>query len=179
MAYQLEEFCSDAREALTIDPGHNGREKVRQLLEKLLANGDFVTRYLGAEVAGGKQVIHHDSETGFYVMAHGTEVGNWVGKPHDHGASWAIYGQGTGLTDMTVYARTDDGSQEGHAKLDKAETFRLDPGVVALFDPGTIHSTAHPQPARWIRVTGTDLDTIKRFRYDRENDTLATRNPAV
>ena len=179
MAYQLEDFCTDAREALAADPGHDGREKVRRYLEKLLANEDFVARHLGAEVEGGKRVLYHDEDTDFYVMAHGTEHGNRVGKPHDHGASWAIYGQSKGVTDMTVYKRTDDGRRDGHAELDTAETFRLDPGVVALFDDGAIHSTAHPEPARWVRVTGTDLDTIKRHRYDREKQTLEAMNPAI
>ena len=40
------------------------------------------------------------------------------------------------------------------------------PGNAALFDIGIIHSTAHPEPARWIRITGTDFNTIKRYTYD-------------
>ena len=67
---------------------------------------------------------------------------------------------------MTVWNRTDDGSQNGHAKLSENQTFSLNPGEAALFDTGIIHSTAHPKPARWIRITGTNLDKIERYSYD-------------
>ena len=38
MAYTLDAFCNDCRDALKTDKGPGGREAVRQLLEKLLAN---------------------------------------------------------------------------------------------------------------------------------------------
>ncbi len=175
MAYSLENFCSDAHDALSADRGHTGRERVRRHLEALLANPEFVAEYL-ADAAAGKKVVHHDPDTDFYVMVHGSDEYDRVGKPHDHGQSWAIYGQATGVTNMTEWRRLDDGNSEDHAELEVAKEFTLSPGVVALFDPGTIHSTAHPQPARWIRVTGTDLDHIKRFRYDPEAKTKHAMN---
>lgn len=175
MAYGLEDFCSDAHDALLVDSGHDGREKVRQHLEALLANQAFVAGYL-ANAAAGKEILHHDPETGFYVMVHGSDDYDRVGKPHDHGESWAIYGQATGLTEMTEWRRLDDGKSEHRAELEVAKKFTLTPGVVALFDSGTIHSTAHPQPARWVRVTGTDLDHIRRFRYDPEKHTMSVMN---
>lgn len=175
MAYGLEDFCSDAHDALLADSGHDGRERVRQHLEALLANQAFVAGYL-ANAAAGKEILHHDPETGFYVMVHGSDDYDRVGKPHDHGESWAIYGQATGLTEMTEWRRLDDGKSEHRAELEVAKKFTLTPGVVALFDSGTIHSTAHPQPARWVRVTGTDLDHIRRFRYDPEKHTMSVMN---
>ena len=39
MSYTLDAFCSDCRAALKADTGPGGREKVRQLMEKLLADG--------------------------------------------------------------------------------------------------------------------------------------------
>ncbi len=42
MAYDLDQFISDCRSALSRDPGPAGREQVRQNLERLLANKDFV-----------------------------------------------------------------------------------------------------------------------------------------
>ena len=54
----------------------------------------------------------------------------------------------------------------GYAELKEDHTFALKPGKAALFDTGIIHSTAHPKPARWVRVTGTNLDTIERYSYD-------------
>lgn len=177
MAYGLEEFCSDAHDALVADSGHDGREKLRQHLETLLANPEFVAEHL-APSAPGKHRLHHDPETGIYVYVHGSDDHDRVGKPHDHGTSWAIYGQATGATNMTVWRRLDDGESESHAELEVAQTFTLSPGVVALFDPGVIHSTAHPKPARWVRVTGTDLNNVRRFSYDPENRTMSVMNAA-
>jgi hypothetical protein len=179
MTYSLEEFCRDCHDSLSADPGTEGREAVRRGLEKLLANGDFVAAHLGSEVDSEKRLLHHDPDTGIYIYAHGTNEGDRVGKPHDHGASWAVYGQATGLTEMTEWRRVDDGSRDGHAEIEPGRKFPLEPGSAALFDTGTIHSTAHPAPARWVRVTGTDLDRIERYRYDPEKHTMQVMTPAA
>ena len=178
MAYTIEQFSADCHEALSRDPGPGGREVIRAKLEKLLANPDFVKTYL-IERGSGKTVLYHDPETDVYVMAHGTDEGNRKGRPHDHGASWAVYGQATGLTQMTVWERTDDRSETGHAELADIHTFTLEPGKAALFDTGIIHSTAHPEPARWVRVTGTDLDTIERYAYDPDRQSMKRMTPAA
>ena len=93
MTYSLEEFCTDCRTALTEDPGAGGREKIRVQLEKLLENEEFVQTHLPPQ-GSGKTALYHDPETDVHVMAHGTDEGNRTGKPHCHGASWAVYGQG-------------------------------------------------------------------------------------
>lgn len=176
MAYSLEEFCADAKAALQADPGAGGREAIRAHLERLLVNQDFVAENLSRQ-SKGKSLLHHDPETGFYVMAHGTDEGDRVGKPHDHGASWAVYGQAIGITEMTVWDRTDAGDVEGHAEVSRDHKFLLEPGKAALFDTGIIHSTAHPKPARWVRVTGTDLDTIERYAYDPDRNIMMRMRP--
>jgi predicted metal-dependent enzyme (double-stranded beta helix superfamily) len=175
MAYTFEDFCRDAHDAMARDPGPAGREAIRTHLEKLLANADFVATRLAGQ-SRGKTELYHDEESDFYVMAHGTDQGDRVGPPHDHGASWAVYGQAIGLTNMTVWDRTDDGSRPGHAELAPDRTFPLEPGRAALFDTGVIHSTAHPKPARWVRVTGTNLDTIERHAYDPERKAMKRMN---
>jgi hypothetical protein len=176
MTYTLEEFSTDCHDALTEDPGAGGREKIRTQLEKLLLNEDFVQEHL-TQQSSGKTLLYHDTETDVRVMAHGTDQGNRKGKPHCHGASWAVYGQAIGDTNMTVWERTDDGSQEGRATVEDIHQFTLSPGKAALFDTGIIHSTAHPKPARWVRVTGTDLDTIERYAYDPERQEMKRMTP--
>ena len=42
MAYDLDQFVSECRAILKRDGGPNGREQVRQKLEQLLSNRDFV-----------------------------------------------------------------------------------------------------------------------------------------
>jgi hypothetical protein len=177
MTYTLDDFCRDAHAAMATDSGHAGRDAIRVHLEQLLTNTDFVAEHLAGQ-AKGKTELYHDDEFDFYVMAHGTDEGDRVGSPHDHGASWAVYGQAIGLTNMTVWDRTDDGSVDGHAELDANHIFPLEPGKAALFDSGVIHSTAHPRPARWVRVTGTNLDTIERYAYDPARKAMKRMNAA-
>ena len=176
MAYTLEEFCTDCHSALAEDPGPACREIIRVQLEKLLENQKFIATHLAGQ-GSGKTELYHDEATDVYVMAHGTDQGNRKGKPHCHGASWAVYGQAIGNTNMTVWERTDDRSQEGHATVEDIHQFTLSPGKAALFDTGIIHSTAHPKPASWVRVTGTDLDTIERYAYDPDHQKMKRMTP--
>ena len=41
MAYTLEQFCQDAKNAMKADPSDRGREKARDMLQKLLKEKDF------------------------------------------------------------------------------------------------------------------------------------------
>jgi len=97
------------------------------------------------------------------VLAHINDKAR-VSPPHDHGASWAIYGQATHYTDMIEWAREDDGPDK--AKLKPVKKYRLLPGHAGIYQDGTIHSIDYPDSARFIRVTGTNLDNIQRVRFD-------------
>jgi predicted metal-dependent enzyme (double-stranded beta helix superfamily) len=164
MAYELDQFISDCRSILAGDPGPKGREQVRGRLERLLQNPDFVRRHC-EEVPRGLHVLHEDPELGFQVLAHINDKAR-VSPPHDHGESWAIYGQATHYTDMTEWEREDDGRDPQHAKLKAVKKYRLMPGQAGIYQDGKIHSIDYPDYARFVRVTGTNLDRIQRVRFD-------------
>ncbi|MDA1323536.1 MAG: hypothetical protein O3C34_02220 [Proteobacteria bacterium] len=172
MAYTLEEFSADCHRILKVDPGAAGREQVRQKLEKLLLEDDFIAANCGPDAKGGANVLYADAELGFQILAHIMDKGH-EGGVHDHGASWAIYGQAVGHTDMTEWKRTDDGTAEGRASVEKDRTYRLERGQAGIFQDHKIHSIAYPAGARFIRVTGVDLQTIARGRYDVAAGTMA------
>ncbi len=176
MTYTFDQFCADSHAAMAKNSGSAGRDEIRKHLESLLVNKSFIAEQLATQ-SSGKILLYQDKDFDFHVMAHGTDESDRKGKPHDHGPSWAIYGQATGLTNMTIWNRTDDGSQGDHAELNARQTFSLNPGQAALFDTGVIHSTAHPKPARWIRVTGTNLDTIDRYSYDVDRQVMKRMIP--
>jgi hypothetical protein len=69
MSYTLDAFCRDCRRALTSDAGRAGREQVRKLLEKLLADRDFVAQYV-TPMAPGRHTLYEDPELGFIVLSH-------------------------------------------------------------------------------------------------------------
>ena len=167
MGYTLDQFTADCRDALKADPGPGGHDRVRANLEKLLSDPDFVAAECGPDAEPGIRTIYRDKETGFNVLVHVYEAGK-KGPPHDHGKSWAVYGQAAEWTDMTLWERRDDGAKEGFADVEEKETFRLEPGMAGKFEVGQIHSIHFPDGARFVRVTGTDLDAIPTNRFDPE-----------
>jgi len=67
---------------------------------------------------------------------------------------------------MTEWKRVDGGADPAHAKLEPTKKYRLTPGHAGIYQDGTIHSIDYPDKARFIRVTGTNLDRINRVRFD-------------
>jgi hypothetical protein len=162
MAYSLDAFCQDCRTALKADPA--GREAVRQKLEQLLAEPAFLDRYV-LSAPPGRHTLYEDPELGFVVLAHINPKGH-KSPPHDHGASWAIYGQATQYTDMTEWRRIDVKSDPGPATIEVARSYRLEPGHAGTYDIRAIHNIEFPDGARFVRVTGTDLERIPRLKFD-------------
>jgi hypothetical protein len=72
---------------------------------------------------------------------------------------------------MTEWKRVNPASEEG-AVLEKTRHYALGYGQTRGYASGAIHSTAHPQKAWVIRVTGTDLDAIPRYRFSAKTDKI-------
>lgn len=176
MAYSLEQFVVDCRAALKRSAGPAGRENVRGMLERLLRDPDFLARYCAATTPTGLRVLHDDADLGFQILAHLNDKAR-ASPPHDHGNSWAIYGQAAGHTDMVEYERVDTGTDPGHAQLRVRRRYRLNAGEAAIFQDGAIHSIDYPDKARFVRVTGTNLDTIPRVKFDMATGTVTPMTP--
>jgi len=176
MAYDLDQFIADCRSTLARDPGPAGREEVRNNLERLLHNEDFVREYCGDEQPSGLKVLYEDEKLGFQVLAHINNKAR-VSSPHDHGASWAIYGQASKYTEMTEWEREDDRTDPKHAKLKPVKKYRLTPGHAGIYQDGMIHSIDYPDMARFVRVTGTDLDKIHRVKFDLKSGEVQPMSP--
>lgn len=174
MAYSLEQFCDASRAILkSRDSSPEALAAIADDLRKLLVDRDFVAATFAEPPAGHKRVLYHDPETDFYVQAH-WQAGGKTGTPHSHGASWAIYGNAKGFTDMTEWRRVNPESEE-QVVLEASERYRLAPGETRAYGPGIMHSTAHPQDAWVIRVTGTDLDSIPRYHFRAKRDKILER----
>ena len=120
MTYTLDAFVKDAKAALAADNSPAGREQVRVLLEKLLANQQFVDEAVGPAAPMGTRKLYEDKDLGFVVLAHVNPKPH-KSPPHDHGSSWAVYGQAVKYTDMSEYKRLDGGNDAGEAKLEKVK----------------------------------------------------------
>ncbi len=175
MSYTLDAFCRDCHAALAADTGPGGREQVRRDLERLLAEPGFLDEHVLSQPPG-RHTLYEDPELGFVVLAH---VNPQAGKspPHDHGASWAVYGQATQYTEMTEYDRMDDGSDATHGQLKIARKYRLSPGEAGIFQDGKIHSIDYPAKSCFVRVTGTNLDRIPRIMFDPKSGKITRMMP--
>ena len=65
MTYTLDTFVKDAQVALRTHEGSAGREQVRLLLEKLLANPSFVDEAVGPAAPIGTRKLYEDKDLGF------------------------------------------------------------------------------------------------------------------
>jgi predicted metal-dependent enzyme (double-stranded beta helix superfamily) len=162
MAYTLDEFCAETRALLEAQSLPTALAQIADRLARLLSNPGFVAETFSDDMPPGRRVLHHDPASDFYVLAH-VQAGNKVGKPHSHGASWAVYGNARAATEMTEWRRTNPES-DPHAALR--------PGDTKAYGPGVIHSTAHPDKAWVIRVTGTDLDVLPRYHFGKHDRIL-------
>src|SRR5689334_24577879 len=165
MTYTPDSFVKDTREALGARQSSAGREQVRRLLEKLLTNKRCGDEAVGPAAPTGTRKRYGDKDLGFVVLAHVNAKGH-KSPPHDHGSSWAVYGQAVKYTDMSEYKRLDGGNDAGEAKLEKVKSYRLEPGHAGVYDVGAVHAIDYPEGSRFVRVTGRDLDHVKRLKYD-------------
>jgi hypothetical protein len=72
---------------------------------------------------------------------------------------------------MTEWRRANPESED-HAVLEPVSRYCLGPGQTKAYGPGVIHSTAHPEKAWVIRVTGTDLDVLPRYHFGKQDRIL-------
>jgi predicted metal-dependent enzyme (double-stranded beta helix superfamily) len=171
MAYTLQQFCADQHTLLTSGiPLAQALPQIADKLAALLRNPEFVAETFNDDTPPGKRELHHDPDTDVYVLAH-VQSGGKKGSPHSHGSSWAVYGNARAFTDMTEWRRTNPES-EPQAVLEPVARYRMGPGDTKAYGPGVIHSTAHPEKAWVIRITGTDLDTIPRYHFRPKTDKI-------
>ena len=170
MDHHLGTFCADCRRLLQSHATDVALPQIARGLTALLAAPDFVATTFDDLTPAGKRELYRDPSTGFRVLAHVQPAGKG-GAPHDHGASWAIYGNARGRTEMTEYKRVNEPA-EAHAVLAMGEHYSLHAGQTRAYPSGAIHATAHPEKAWVIRVTGCDLDSIARYRFRKAVDRI-------
>jgi predicted metal-dependent enzyme (double-stranded beta helix superfamily) len=176
MAYALDDFCADCKSALQKDQGDGGREAIRANLENLLKNQDFIAEYCGPDAETGTHELHHDREQDFIVLSHIWSQDR-QSPPHDHGPSWAIYGQAVQYTEIKEFDRNDDGSKDGFADIEMKRDYRLEPGMAGIFAPGDIHSIKFEAGSRFVRVTGGDLTKMTTQKFNMAEKTVDRIEP--
>ena len=165
MGYTLERFSTACRSVLAEDPGPEGRKKVCALVQDVLRDDAFIATYLGDDVPERK-ILYEDPDLGFCILAH-VYRGAKESQPHDHGPSWAIYGQARGETVMTDWALVEPASGTRPGKVRHVRSYSLKPGMAHVYNEGDLHSPRREGPTRLIRLEGTNMDKVRRVVYEK------------
>tara|TARA_Y100001934_G_scaffold267710_1_gene348754 strand:- start:254 stop:742 length:489 start_codon:yes stop_codon:yes gene_type:complete len=156
MSYTLEQFAADCKQALSSGANPQSLDSVRANVSRACLDQTFVDTHLGEHNSTPRKLLYQDDELGFCIFAHVYLEGANNSKPHDHGPSWAVYGQAVGETVMTDWQANDDSG------VQSVQSYALTPGDAYVYDVGDIHSPAREGPTRLIRVEGVNMDGVER-----------------
>ncbi|MGH7114301.1 MAG: hypothetical protein ACREE9_07380 [Stellaceae bacterium] len=164
MSLSLEQLSAGCHDALVADPGIGGRKKVCALIQEALRDQKFVAAQLGDDVPERK-IIYEDPELGFCILAH-VNRGARESKPHDHGPTWAIYGQAKGETMMSDWELVEAAAEDKPGRVRLVRQYSLTPGMAHVYNEGDLHSPRRDGPTRLIRVEGRNVEKIRRLAYE-------------
>ena len=163
MAQTLASFAAQCREILLAHDDAAGREQVAALLREALRDPAFVQAQFAPD-SPERKVVYEDPDLGFCILAHAYQGAKDSG-PHDHGPSWAIYGQASGETAMSDWALVQPATPEEPGKVRKLRDYVLRPGDAKVYNEGDLHSPSRAGPTRLIRLEGTNMERVKRAKY--------------
>ena len=161
MSYTLQQLEADIRTTLERDQTSEGRRSVCGLVERALKDEGFLKDNFGPERTKPRQILFEDPKLGFCICAH-VYQGAASSSAHDHGPSWAIYGQAAGVTQMTDWKIVKPAKGEEPALVEPVRTYELKPGMAHFYDVGAVHSPRREAATKLLRIEGKNLDTIKR-----------------
>jgi len=164
MGFTLDQFASACHRILKEDSTPAGRTKVRDLVQEVVKDQDFLAAYLNDHTPD-RQVIYEDPELGFCICAHMSR-GAREAKPHDHGPSWAIYGQAIGETEMSDWEVVEPAAEDKPGKVRRARVYALKPGMAHIYNEGDVHSPKRETTTGLIRIEGKNTQKMKRFAYE-------------
>ncbi|MGE5306190.1 MAG: hypothetical protein ACM3TN_23020 [Alphaproteobacteria bacterium] len=163
MGFTLDQFASECHRILKADPGPGGREKVRDLVKEVLKDEKFIANYVNDNTPD-RQVLYEDPELGFCICAH-MNRGAKEANPHDHGGSWAIYGQAMGESEMSDWEILEPAAEGKPGKVRRARVYTLRPGMAHLYNEGDVHSPKRVSATGLIRIEGKNTRKMTRFPY--------------
>jgi hypothetical protein len=164
MGYTLEQFSAECHRILAGNPGPEGRNKVCALVQDVLKDDAFVAAHLGDDLPERK-VLYEDSELGFCILGH-VNHGARDSKPHDHGPTWAIYGQARGETLMSDWSLIEPATEDKPGRVRLTRQYALTPGTAHVYNEGDLHSPSRTGSTKLLRIEGKNLEKIRRLAYE-------------
>ena len=175
--YTLEQFYNDLRGVFASVTDPLGRaEGIREHVRRLLQNPEVLEEKLDLPEDGGfgRVDLYVDDEyghpnPGFLVMCSVQRPGQ-TNIPHDHGASWVVYGVGRGTIEQRKYrwVYPEDNVFDSSPELQELGRYTQNEGDVAYFLPGEIHTTHNVNDGRSLvlRIEAQDLRGVWRHQYE-------------
>lgn len=164
METTLETLARACRRVLEKQDTPAARAEVAQLLAGALRDPGF----LRAQFAGGtpeRRIVYEDPDLGFCILVHEYHDAR-QGGPHDHGPSWAIYGQAEGETTMSDFVVVEPAAPGGRTRVRRTRSYAMRPGDVHVYNEGDIHAPARTGFSRLVRIEGTNLEKVARGKYE-------------
>ena len=164
MTEKIDNFAKECRDILAGGASPENLDEVRKVVEKYLNDADFVQQQLGPDFDDARDVLYEDPDLGFCICRH-VFKGHNEAPPHDHGPTWAIYGQATGVTTMTEFKMVEPPQGEAPGKVEPTKTYDLEPGMAVAYPAGALHSPRREGDTRLIRMEGQDVTKVSRDAY--------------
>ena len=133
MTRTIEQFGAECQAILKQDSGPVGLEQVRQGLERILTDESILATHLGPEADSERNILYEDPELKFCIVAH-VYKGAKDSAPHDHGPTWAIYGQAAGTTEMTEYRVVQAPADGEPGRAEPVKTYKMTAGMAIALE---------------------------------------------
>jgi predicted metal-dependent enzyme (double-stranded beta helix superfamily) len=159
----LTSFAAQVHDILQHSNTPATREQVAALLRGALQDRAFVDS-LFDDASPERKVVYQDPDLGFCILAH-RYTGAKASPPHDHGPSWAIYGQAEGETVMSEWEVVGAAPPGQPAKVRKVREYALKPGEAHLYNEGDVHAPTRYGATRLIRIEGVNMESVRRGSY--------------
>jgi len=171
MSYTLNDLADDIKEIVQNNKMPNGSDQICYFVSKALMDQNFVLQNLPDRQEGSppREVLYEDDYTGFCICGHVYST-DAIGFPHDHGSSWAVYGQASGETEMTDWQVTKNQPDEDIIYVKPNKTYTMKTGDVHFYGVGDVHSPLRKEPVRLLRIEGINLDHIQRSNIKAEEE---------
>lgn len=160
----LETLARECHRLLAAGDTPAARAQVAGLLGQALRDPAFLRTQFAGTVPE-RRIVHEDPELGFCILVHEYHDAR-QGGPHDHGPSWAIYGQAEGETTMSDFVVVQPAGAGRRAKVRRTRSYALRPGDVHVYNEGEIHAPARGGFSRLVRIEGTNLEKVARGTYE-------------
>ena len=172
--YGINQFVSDALAIMRAETNEQALlEQIQPLAIRAATDPALIVpdMYVADEALGfGSTLLHAEEDNSLFVVVDSWLPGRGV-RPHDHG-TWAVVVGMTGPEHNVFWQRVDDGTQAGHAQLEKTGEVTVGIGEAVAMRSGEIHSVENRSGETTLsfHVYGRHLNHTGRSQFDLDNN---------